>query len=55
MMKKKKDTEINKSSISQATTYEEIGEFWDNHSLADHWEQTQEIEFDIKLKTKDKR
>jgi hypothetical protein len=37
-----------KSSISNASTPEEIGEFWDDHSLADHWDQTREVEFDVR-------
>jgi len=40
--------EKNKSSISKAGTLEEIGEFWDNHSLADYWEQTEAVEFKIR-------
>lgn len=36
------------SSISKAGTTEEIAEFWDNHSLADHWDQTKEVEFDVR-------
>ncbi len=28
------------TSISRAGTMEEVGEFWDTHSLADHWDQT---------------
>ena len=27
--------------------YEEIGEFWDTHSLADYWDQTEPAEFEI--------
>jgi len=38
-----------KTSISNASTPEEIGDFWDNHSLADHWDQTKEVEFNIRL------
>ena len=38
------------SSISQATSYEAIGDYWDEHSLADHWEQTKEVEFDVTAK-----
>ena len=38
----------NKTSISKAGTLEEIGEFWDNHSLADYWDQTKEVEFEIR-------
>ncbi|MEA1934707.1 MAG: hypothetical protein U9N60_09825 [Thermodesulfobacteriota bacterium] len=37
-----------KTSISKASTLEEIGEFWDNHSLADYWDQTEEAEFKIR-------
>jgi hypothetical protein len=29
---------------------EEIGEFWDTHSLADYWDETHEVEFQVKLK-----
>ncbi len=36
------------TSISQASTVEEIAEFWDSHSLADYWEQTHEVEFEIR-------
>lgn len=38
----------NKTSISKADTLEEIGEFWDEHSLADYWDQTEEVEFKIR-------
>ena len=37
-----------KTSISKATTLKEIGEFWDNHSLADYWDKTEEAEFKIR-------
>ena len=37
-----------KSSISQADTPQRIGEYWDNHSLADHWEQTHEVEIEVR-------
>jgi hypothetical protein len=38
------------SGISQAQTLEEIGEFWDTHSLDDHWDKTHEVEFEIRAK-----
>jgi hypothetical protein len=38
------------TSISQARTLEEIGEFWDTHSLADYWDQTYEVEFEVRAK-----
>ena len=33
-------------------TPEEIGEFWDTHSLADYWDETHEVDFQINLKLK---
>jgi hypothetical protein len=36
--------------ISRAMTPEEIGEFWDSHSLADHWDETHEVEFELRAK-----
>ena len=36
------------TSISKARTLEEIGEFWDTHSLADHWDQTHEVDFEVR-------
>lgn len=39
---------LNKTSISQATSPEEIGEFWDSHSLDDYWPQTREVEITVR-------
>ena len=36
--------------ISKARTPEEIAEFWDSHSLADYWDETHEVEFEIRAK-----
>lgn len=36
------------TSISKAATIDEIAEFWDTHSLADYWEQTHEVEFEVR-------
>ncbi len=47
-MSERSDTEL--TSISKARTVEEIGEFWDTHSLADYWDQTYEVEFEIRAK-----
>ena len=41
----------NKSSISKASTYEEIGAFWDTHDLADYWDQTKPVDFEVELKS----
>jgi len=39
----------NKTPISNASSYAEIGEFWDSHDLADHWDETREVEFEVDL------
>lgn len=38
-----------RTSISNASSYEEIGEFWDTHSLADFWNQTHEVAMEIRI------
>ncbi len=40
-----------KSSISQAQTYQEIGRFWDTHDITDYWDQTEAAEFRVDLKS----
>ncbi len=34
------------------TTPEEIGEFWDTHSLADYLDETHEVEFQVNLESR---
>ena len=36
-----------RSSISGAATPQQIGEFWDSHSLSDYWENTHEVSFEV--------
>jgi hypothetical protein len=45
-MSENSDTE--KSSISKGSTPEEIADYWDDHGLADHWDQTDEVEFEVR-------
>ena len=33
--------------IPEMEGYEQIADFWDTHSLADYWEQTEPAEFEI--------
>jgi hypothetical protein len=40
-----------KSSISQAKSYQEIGDFWDIHDLADYWDQTEPVEFEVDIQS----
>ena len=37
----------NRSSISKARSYAEIGGFWDEHDLDDFWDSTREVRFDV--------
>lgn len=39
----------NKSSISKASSYQEMGEFWAEHDLADYWEHTEPVEFEVDI------
>ena len=41
----------NKSSISGASSYEEIGEFWDGHELTDFWDETKSVEFVVDIQS----
>lgn len=47
-MKEKNDDK--KTSISKAASIEEIAEFWDHHSLVDFWNETHEVEFEIRAR-----
>ncbi len=41
----------NKSSISDATSYLSIGEFWDENDLGEYWEKTENVEFTVDLQS----
>jgi len=41
----------NKTPISNASSYQEIGEYWDNDDLSDHWDETREVEFQVNLES----
>ena len=47
-MSENKDRKM--TSISKAQTLEEIGEFWDTHSLENYWDETREVEFEVRAK-----
>ncbi|HEX9460624.1 MAG TPA: CopG family antitoxin [Thermoanaerobaculia bacterium] len=38
-----------KTSISGASSYREIGEFWDEHDLSEYWDQTRDVQMDIDI------
>ncbi|RJQ72187.1 MAG: hypothetical protein C4519_18930 [Desulfobacteraceae bacterium] len=41
----------NKSSLSEADSYKKIGEFWDDHDLADFWDRTKEVSFEVDIES----
>lgn len=41
----------NKSSISQAQSYQEIGEFWDTHDVTEYWDATEAVEFEVNIQS----
>lgn len=41
----------NKSSVSKASSYKEIGEYWDNHDLSKVWGTTKKVKFDVEIET----
>jgi hypothetical protein len=40
-----------KSSISEAQSYQEMGEFWDTHDVGDYWDQTKPAEFEVEIES----
>jgi len=40
-----------KSSISKARSYKEIGEFWDSHDLSEYWNQTRSVKFEVDIQS----
>jgi hypothetical protein len=39
----------NRSSVSKARSYAELGEYWDKHDLSDVWAKTKRVKFDVVL------
>jgi hypothetical protein len=40
-----------KSSVSEAKSYKQIGDFWDTHDLSDFWDQTKSVAFDVNIES----
>ena len=40
-----------KSSVSEAASYKEIGEFWDTHDVSDFWDKTKEVSFEADIES----
>jgi hypothetical protein len=43
----------NKTSISKASSYQEIGKFWDKHDLTEFWDKTKPVEFDVDIQSEE--
>jgi hypothetical protein len=44
------DEPAQRTSLSKAKTLDEIAEYWDTHSLADCWDETQEVEIEVRAR-----
>ena len=42
-----------KSSVSEARTYAEIGDFWDEHDLSGYWDTTRPVRVDVELESEE--
>ncbi len=50
-MEKGKDMKKNKSSLSKAASYREIGDYWDVHDLAEVWGKTKKVKFEVQIES----
>ncbi len=41
-----------KSSVSQASSYREIGEYWDEHDVEDAWDPSRRAEFEVDIESR---
>ncbi|MCX7014750.1 MAG: CopG family antitoxin [Candidatus Sumerlaeota bacterium] len=39
----------NKSSVSGKSSYVDMGEYWDTHDLADIWDKTRRVNFEVQI------
>ena len=49
------NTELKVTSISNASSLEEVADFWDTHSLAEYEVQTYEVDFEVRFGWNDQR
>ena len=38
-----------RTSVSKASSYREIGEYWDDHDLSRIWGRTKKVKFDVQV------
>ena len=41
----------NKTPVSGASSYREVGEFWDQHDLSEHWNQTHPAQMEVDVQS----
>jgi hypothetical protein len=41
----------NRSSISKASSYEDIGAYWDIHDVSKVWHKTRKVKFDVGIES----
>jgi hypothetical protein len=41
----------NKTPLSKANSYSEIGEYWDNHDVTEVWDKTRKVKFDVQIES----
>lgn len=41
-----------KNPIPDMSSYDEVAEFWDNHSVVEYWDETEPAEFELDLKAR---
>jgi hypothetical protein len=45
----KENNNLQVTSISKTDTLEEIGNYWDTHSLSEYWDRTYEVQFEVRI------
>jgi len=50
MRKNENAKAVKRSSVSRGKSYEEIGDFWDSHDLADFADKTRPADFEVDIK-----
>ncbi len=41
----------NRSSISKASSYNNLGAYWDTHDLSKAWGKTRKVKFDVRIES----
>lgn len=41
-----------KSSVSKASSYREIGEYWDEHDVEDPWDPSRQVDFEVDVEAR---